>query len=403
MKNIILALACTFCVNSLSAANEQQWNDQTEVIVNNDVLLTSEIDLRVSDLKKQYQGFQDTAKLREAAIEQLVVKSIQLQMAKRGGLSISDAQLNESMNRWAASLNLDLNGLKNKIESEGQNYAAVRKSAREDLTVEQLQIQLIRSRINVSDSEIARAIEIQQNNTQQQSQYLLQHIRFEQSDLSKAKEVIAQLEKGKNLASIKGSKSLGWRDIEKVPSMFVSETQKLKKGEHSNIITQGSSLHIIELADKSGKNSNVVTQFNTRHILVKTNELVDEITAEKIAKQLHSQVLAGEDFETLARKHSDDVGSKQLGGDLGWTDGSGMVPEFAQQIISTNVGQTSDVFKTPYGYHFLQILDKREQDIGEETLRQQVANEIFQRKFSEERGRWLQEVRVNAYVEVIER
>ena len=193
---------------------------------------------------------------------------------------------------------------------------------------------------------------------------------------------------------------LGWRKEAQLPSIFANTVPTMQIGAVSDAINSSSGFHIIKLLDKRGGNTMLVTQYKARHILISPNELRSDKDREVLINDLYKRIKAGEDFALLAREYSDDPGSAASGGELGWVNVGDMVPEFNDTMLETPIGHTSAPFQSQFGWHILQVADKRETDVGVENQRNQVRNLLYGRRFEEELPIWLRKIRSESYVEI---
>ena len=193
---------------------------------------------------------------------------------------------------------------------------------------------------------------------------------------------------------------MGWKKASELPSLFIEEIKKLKVGEISNVIMSGAGCHILLLAEKRGSTVRFEDQTNARHILVQSTEIRTESQTEALIKDLHQRLLEGESFRELARQYSEDPGSKMQGGELGWSDPSTYDPAFKGVMNETEVNEVSLPFKSSYGWHILEVLGRRNEDVSEEVRKNRAYQIIFTRKFEQELQRTLVEMRAEAYVDI---
>ena len=199
--------------------------------------------------------------------------------------------------------------------------------------------------------------------------------------------------------ALKGG-DLGWRSDAELPSLFTDVVPNLKKGEISDPIRSSSGFHIIKITDKRGGTSKLVQQTRARHILIRENEIRNAKQSKQLIDDLYKRVIAGEDFEKLAKEFSDDPGSKVSGGDLKWVNDGDMVPEFEKTMKATDKGQTSKPFQSQFGWHILQVTDYRQKDLGQDVQRNQARQILYGRQFEDELPIWLRQIRTEAYVEI---
>ena len=222
---------------------------------------------------------------------------------------------------------------------------------------------------------------------------VIQDLLAEGGDFS---EIAAGYSDGQN--ALEGGE-LGWRKQAELPTLFASVVPNLAVGEVSDVIRSGSGFHLVKLAEKRSEETHLVKQTKARHILIKTNELVTDEAAEKRLQQLRERILNGEDFAELAKAHSEDTGSAIDGGSLGWTSPGVMVPEFEEVMNGLAEGEMSDVFQSRFGWHLIQVEERREQNMADEFKRNKAREQLKQRKIEEELESWLRAMRDEAYIE----
>ena len=399
--------------------------DTIVAIVDEDVILKSELDGRLQTITSQLNSrdtpLPDTELLREQVVERLIVESLQLQMAERGGVRISDDELNQTMNSIAAQNNMNLQQFQEALENDGVSYAATRAQIRNEMMISTVQRGVMRSRIQISDQEIKSFLQSEIGEMLTADEYRIAHILLTvdedataadiRSVQQRAESLIQQIAEGADFQQLAVSHSagqrsleggdLGWRKPVQLPSLFADKVQQMETGEVAGPIKSGSGFHLIKLMEKRGaKAEGDVAQTRARHILIKPSEIRTEEEARDMAITIHDDLLAGRDFEELAKLHSDDPGSALSGGDLGWTRAGTFVPEFENVMNALAVDEVSEVFKSEHGFHFLQVTGRRVEDFSEEFKMNQAANFLRNRKFDEELDSWLREIREEAFVEI---
>jgi peptidyl-prolyl cis-trans isomerase SurA len=277
----------------------------------------------------------------------------------------------------------------------------------------------VNNRINITDTEVDQFLAQQKVQGNSDSEYHLGHILIDLPEAPSAKDIDAAKQRGERIlqllaqgqpfAQVAMSNSdgqlalsggdLGWRKLGELPSLFAKTVAGMKPGQTSGLIRSPSGLHILRLIEKRGGDRHVVSQTHARHILIKTNELVDDTTARKRLQDLKDRLQNGEDFATLARAHSDDKASAAKGGDLGWVSPGQMVPSFESAMDSLQPGQISEPFQSRFGWHIVQVLERRKHDDTEKFYRNQARKQLFQRKAAEEEELWLRRLRDEAYIE----
>ena len=399
--------------------------DQVIAVVDDDVIMASELQQRVELVYQQNRGgtLPPQAALESQVLERMIIESIQLQMAERGGVRISDAQLNEAMGRIASQNNMSLPQFRQAMEAEGISFALARQQILDEMRISRVQRFQVGERIQITDQDVDYFLASELGKMASSAEYQLGHILIATPDNAtpadlkaaekKASEIVRKLRNGGDFRQLAMAESssrtaleggdLGWRKESQLPGLFADVAPKLQVGEISAPISASGGFHIIQLKDKRGGSTQLITQTKTRHILLRPNELRDAEDAERQIHQLYQRLQAGEDFATLAREFSDDPGSGSNGGDLGWVNPGDMVPEFDATMKDTAAGAISAPFETQFGWHILLVEDRRQTDVGAENQRNQVRNMLYGRRFEEELPIWLRKIRSEAYVEIKDR
>ena len=402
------------------ASSQIEVLDQIVAIVDDDIILTSELQERVQGVRStmESRGVEvpsDDVLIRET-LDRLILDSIQLQLANRYGVRIPDQQLDEAMTRLAQQNNLTLEQFRTALEQSGQSYVAARENLRDDLAIQRVQQGNVMRNINISEQEIDNFLTTEEGEAMTQPEYrvvqaLLSINRGDNEAEVAAKdayinEVLSKIQSGQTFEqSVSGTEpyaftggDLGWRNLGDIPSMFVDVVPTLAVGEVTKV-RSSSGFHLIYLADASG-GEQLVRQTDVRHILVKPTEVLNEQAAEDLAVELRARAEAGEEFGELARQYSDDIGSAAEGGALGWTSPGQMVPEFEATMAGTAEGSISQPFRSEFGWHILEVKGRRDKDFSGEIRRNQVAAYIREQKYQEELDAWLRKIREEAFVDI---
>jgi len=420
IKNLLLSALLTAI--SLTSQATPQLIDEVVAVVEDDIIMQSELDERVDMIRKQNNGqaMPPADVLRNQVLEQMITESIQLQMADRAGVRITDDQLNEALNRIAAQNNMTLDQFRKTMEAEGVPFSQARKQIETEMRISRVQRYQVGERIQITDQDVDYFLASDLGKMASAAEYHLGHILISvpatatPNDLNKAKSkadsIVKRLRKGADFKQMAIAESagqnalnggdLGWRKEAQLPGIFADAVPKLSAGQVSDPIKSASGYHIVKVLEKRGGNTKMVTQTKTRHILIKTNELRDEQDAKKLIDEIYQRLKRGEDFAALAREFSDDPGSGSNGGDLGWVNPGDMVPEFDATMQETAAGHISAPFQTQFGWHILEVEDRRETDVGAENQRNQVRNMLYNRRFEEELPIWLRKIRSEAYVDI---
>ncbi len=398
--------------------------DQVAAIVDDDVVMESELDERVdqirSQLSSQGRPLPPEAEMRQQILNQMIVENLQLQMARRAGVRISDAQLNDAMTRVAAQNNLGLDDFRAMLKQQGISYTATREQVRNEMIIQQVQAGNINNRVEITDQEIDNFLKSTEGKTRTAAQYHIAHLllgidavnmqadeapqrgEFERArrEIESGTPLLAWLEQYRQGGGreIQGG-DLGWRKESDLPAVFAEFVPSLEPGQVAGPIRSGAGMHLVQLIERRG-GPQIIDQTLARHILVKPSEIRTDEQSQQLLEDLRRQVLAGEDFADLARQYSEDYGSAQEGGELGWSRPGQFVPEFEETMDSLAIGEVSQPFRSQFGWHILQVEERRKYDISAENSREQARRYLYQRKFQDELDAWLQKIRDEAYVDI---
>lgn len=423
-KTLYKAVSTVLLAGTVSFQAQAQHLDRIIAIVNEDIILESELNQRERLFTEQIlsRGVQvpDQSVLRQQVTERLILDSIQLQLAEIQGIRVSDRQLNEALENIAAQNNMSLTEFSAALEAEGENYADVREQIRREILISQVQQTNVNRRIQVSEQEIRNFINSEMADGQDQAEFHLSNILIAlpsqaspdmiQAAEAKAESVYNQLMAGAEFADLAVSTSnapnalsggeLGWRKQSELPESLAASLAGISPGEFTRPIRTSGGFHILRVNDQRGGEVTLVEQTQVSHILIAPNEIRTPEQARILVHDLRHRMREGQPFDDLARRYSDDPGSGSQGGDLGWAQEGQMVPEFEQVMKTTPVGQTSDPFESRFGWHILHVRDRRTQDMSAEMMENFARITIRQRKFNEELDNWLRELRSEAYVEL---
>ncbi len=420
----LVAGAALLC-SSLSLAETVQL-DKVVAVVDNDVVMASELNQRmrmvVSQLRANDTQLPPEDVLRSQILEQLISESLQLQIGQRVGVDISDEQIDAAIQRMQQANNLSGEQFRQQLAADGISISSLREQIRRDMVIEQVQRGSVNRRIQVSNQEVENFLKSKQGQFWSSPDYQLGHILIAvsssadtetvQKTQEKAQDIFTQLKNGADFRQLAVSESqgqnalkggdLGWRKSAQLPELFADSLGDLQVGDVTEPLRSGAGFHILKLYDKRGAQKQVIEQSKVRHILVKPSAiLTDEQARDKLA-DVRQRILDGADFGEMAREYSEDVGSMLSGGDLGWSLPGKFVPEFERTIEATAVGDISLPFRSQFGWHILQVEDRRQQDMSDTVRVNQATQLLRSRRFEEERLNWLQEIRDEAFVEVKE-
>lgn len=404
-------------------ASGRQVLNQIVAVVNDDVILRSELDSAVKEVSAQLKA-KDTplpskSVLDKQVLEKLILERLQLQLAESNGIKIDDITLNKKMQEIAKENGVSLTDFRAVLEREGFNYADFRENIRHQLAIAQLRQQMVGNRISISDQEVDNLLASLKASQLGNIQYHLAHILIAtpeaaseeqiQKAQQRADKIVAKLRAGADFTQTAIAESdaptaleggdLGWRSAGQLPSLFVDPVKEMHPGDIHDPIRSPSGFHIIKLIAQRGDERHIVKQTHVRHILLKTDAVHTNEAVKARMDQLEIRLRGGEDFATLAKSNSQDTLSAAKGGDLGWVNPGDLVPKFEEVMNSTPTGQISQPFKTEFGWHILQVLGRREHDSTEEFKRSRARQLLRRRKGDEELFLWLRRLRDEAYVE----
>lgn len=422
LKTFCLIL-CTLLMSTTPAQAEEQFLDRIVAIVNDDIVMMSELNNRVSVIRQQLisrnTALPPAEQLREQVLDKIITDKLQLKAAQFNGIRVSDTLLNQTLEKIAASNGLSLESFKAQLESEGQNYVIVRDQIREEMLITRARQQIVNRRIKISDQEVENFLTSEQGQAKVQQELNLANILIPipssptTAQLQKAKDTIDEAYKkltqgtdfaGLSIAISKSPKALeggalGWRKATELPDIIRAAVKDLKPGQVSKPFRLGGAFQIIKVIDKRGGSVRMVQKTQVRHILIKESKIRTDAQAKKLASELRQRILNGEDFAELAKEYSDDAGSGNLGGELGWALPGQMVPSFDTMMNDTDVGSISPIFKSRFGWHFLEVQDREQEDFGDRIIANEARETIRKRKFNEELINWINEIHSEAYIE----
>ena len=397
--------------------------DRIVAVVENDIIMLSELDIQlrtvVGRMKEQGVKLPSSSVLENQVLERMILTKIQLQRAENTGIRVDDETLNRTISNIAAGNNVSLSQFKEILEKDGFNYEKFRENIRNEIIVSRLRQRQVDNRISITSKEIDNALMNEEFQGSTETEYLLQHILIslpeapapdeeEQARLVASK-VLEDLKTGQNFATMATTVSdgqraleggdLGWRKKNEIPTLFSDQIATMEKGDISDLIKSSSGFHIVKLADIRSSSKHMITQTKARHILIKINELTTTDDARLRLDQLRTRLVGGDDFAKLAKAHSDDTLSAAQGGELGWVSPGVMVTEFENVMNQLEINEISEPFTTQFGWHILQVQDRREHDDTENARRTKASEAIRRRKSEEAHQNWLRHLRDEAYVE----
>jgi peptidyl-prolyl cis-trans isomerase SurA len=425
-KILLTALAIAFAglSFSLTAQAASQELDRIIAIVDDDVITASELQNRLAsiqkNLKAQNQAMPPANELHEQILEHLIVNSLQLQMANRAGVRISDEELSETLTNIANQNKMSLDQFREALKKEGTPYPVMREQIREEMLIKRVQQGNIARKVQITEQEIDNYLESEEGKSRTAPSYLVEHLLLplaqdaneEKTALYTAymKQLREKLIPGDRFSVMAASPSqtpyplsggsLGWRKAADVPAIFADIVANMEIGNVTEPIRSPSGLHLIKLMDRRGGKGQMVDETRVRHILIKPSAIRTDEQARQFTAELRDNIVNGADFEELAKQHSEDIGSAQEGGELGWTMAGQMVPEFEKVMLESAVDEISQPLKSPFGWHILQVMERRQQDVSDRIRRNQARNIIHSRKYEEELQIWLQKIRDEAFIDI---
>ncbi|HMW54242.1 MAG: peptidylprolyl isomerase [Candidatus Accumulibacter phosphatis] len=429
MKFLFRGMLLAACLVGLATAQPRPARqpaaiDRIVAVVNDEVItqheLRARLDSALGQLQRQGMSSPPRNVLEKQVLERLVMDKVQLQQARDMGLRIDDAQLEQALQRIAAGNNLSLAQFRAVLEKDGIAFASFREEIRAEITIARLREREVESKIFISDGEVDNYLASASVQGGTEEEYQLAHILLRapesaspeqiQKLRAKAEQMLERSSKGEDFAQLAAAYSdapdgmkggnLGWRSLDRLPTMFAEAILKLKVGEVSPVLRSSNGFHLIKLlAKRGGIAAQAVEQTHARHILIKVNEVVSESEARHKLESLHARIKHGASFAELARLFSQD-GSASKGGDLGWIYPGDTVPEFERAMNLLAPGELSQPVQSPFGFHLIEVLDRRIQDVSSERRRAAARQTLRERKLDEAYQDWLRQARDRAYVEI---
>ena len=386
--------------------------DRIAVIVDDGVLMESQIDFALSEIIKRYDQ-QNIPKpsmeiLKEQTIEKLIIDELQLQMAERAGIRISDTELNDTIARIASSNGMTLEQFISYLSTEGESYDVLRENVKKEMTIQRIQRGRVGSMINITDKEFDAFLATDESLKELEPELQVRQILVK--SLDKAEEVITSIEDGSDFSelakefSISSNASKGgimnWRKISDMPTLYAEALGDLDVGQNSSPLESGAGFHILKVEDKRGDFVKYEDQWLVRHILLMPSEIRTLEETEQELVDIRNRLLDGEDFGDLAKEYSEDPGSALKGGELEWMGKGITAAEFEKTFTTLEMGIISEVFETEFGFHFLEVLGKRNKDMTKDAIENRAFNILYSRKYDEELENSLRSMRAEAFVEI---
>ena len=434
-KSILALLLVLSCLPGMSVAQSQApvpadivEVDRIVAVVNNEVITLHELRSRTEEAIAQLRSRNVTPPSREdlerQQLERMIMEKVQLQYAAENQLRVDDRLLEASLVRIAESNRMDVAQLRAAIERDGMQWSRFREDIRKQIVLSRLRDREVESRVVVTEGEIDNYIANPERKADQNEEYNLSHILLRVPEgagpdelirlKARADAALEQIRKGEDFARVAASYSdaqdavsggsLGWRPLDRLPTLFAQAAPRLKQGEVSEVMRSPAGFHIVQLAGKRGGTGGEsdgarVTQTMARHILIKTSEVVNDAEARRRLVGLKERIVNGGDFAELARTNSQDM-SAAKGGELGWLYPGDTVPEFERVMDALKPGETSDPVQSPFGWHLIQVVERRVDEVSTERQRAAARMALRERKAEEVYQEWVRQLRDGAYVEM---
>ena len=423
-KIFVSALFLSIFLFSLHAQAKIELLDRVIAIVDSGVVMESELNKRVKEIIDRLRDTETDLPplniLEEQVLDRLIIEEIQMQIADRAGIKISDTEVNKTLLGIASQNSLSLEEFRKDIEAQGSSYKDFRNTVRKEMIIQRVQRGKVGGRVEISEQELENFINSEEGRTKLAEQYNVQQILISipgtanETEVEKANgqalDLLERIKEGESFSKLATTYSsgqnaleggsLGWRTATELPSLFAKEVSILKVGETSEPIRSGAGFHLIHLAEKRGNTVKFEDQTLARHILVQTSEIRTETQTKLLIEEIAERLKAGEDFKQLARQFSEDPGSKMDGGELGWSKEGDYDPEFEKVLNKTVTGEISNPLKSSYGWHIIEVLDRRNEDVSSEEQKNRAYQIIYKRKFEQELQSTLIELRAEAYVDI---
>ncbi len=399
--------------------------DRVVAIVDNDVVMQSQLDQRVREVQqtiaKRGGGVPPAGALEQQVLERLIVENLQLQIGERSGIRITDEELNQAVATIAQRNGMSPEQFRAALAHDGLSFDDAREQIKREMIISRVRQRRVAERIQVSEQEVKNFLNSDLGKMQMSEEYRLANILIPtpesanstaiQAAAQQAGQVYQQLKQGADFGKLAIERSasenaleggeMGWRKAGQLPPDFAKMLSSMSAGDVTQPIRIPNGFIILKLEEKRGGSESVLRdEVHVRHILIKPSEIRSEAATKELAEKLYDRISSGEDFATLAKSFSEDPGSALHGGDLNWVDPDSLVPEFREQMADAKQGVVTKPFRTQYGWHVLEVLGRRATDSTEKAREQQAMSVLRNRKYDEELQTWLRQIRDEAYVEV---
>ena len=414
-----------FFSSTNAALRESDVLDRVVALVNEDVVLLSE--LLAEETKREELLAANNApvmpsnELRNQALERIIIRKLQLEEAAKLGITVDEEELLRSIATIAARNNLDIPGLEKALVAEGMSMESYREDLREQIILGRLKNREVMARIQITKAEVDNYLANAEQLPGGRSAFRLRHILISTPEgasseeiakvYAKSNKLVEELRQGADFSAMatrysSGAQALqggdlGWIESGKLPSLFTAELAVMERGDIAGPIQSASGFHIMKLEDYRGGDRSIIKQTHARHILIRTDELTSDDAARSRLQQLYIRITNGEDFAALARANSQDTVSAIKGGDLGWVSPGSLVPVFEETMDSLEINAISEPFRSQFGWHIVQVLERKDHDATEDVRRENARTALRNQKAEEAQTLYVRKLRDQAYVEII--
>ena len=408
-KNLVTFLF--FLTTSSYVNSKVELLDKIAIIVDDGVVMESQINESMDVLERNYidQKIQMPPKdiLLEQIKEKLIIEELQLQLADRAGVKISDAELNQTFSRLATNNQMTLEEFISFIENNGDSYEKVRESMRREMRIQRIQRGRVNSNIEITENEFESFLATDESLAMLEPELLVRQILVK--NLNSANEIITLIKNNNDFSQLAKDYSVSsnaingglieWRKPKDMPELFENALKDKPIGFISDPLKSGSGFHILKLENKRGEFVKFEDQWQSRHILLTPSAIRNDEETKNQLNDIRDRIINGDDFAILAEEFSEDPGSSKKGGDLGWMGVGVFTPAFEEVLLSTEIGSISEVFESEFGYHFLEVLGKRNHELTKDLIEDRAYNLLYARKYDEELENTLRTMRAEAFVE----
>lgn len=405
----------------VAVAAEREPIERIVAVVNDSVILASELEGQAELVRQRMQRAGENPPapdvLRERLLDQLIAEEIQIQHARRRGISVDDETINNALRNIAADRGTDLAGLRKQMPAQGLDFAQLRDEVRVQLLLSRLRQRVIASQVTVSEQEVDDFLAQIDRGRGRDTAYRVRHLLLRlpegaseseaEQTRERAERIVAELRGGADFSSMAAAESdgpealsggdLGWREPADLPGLFVEALQSMQPGDVSDPLRSANGLHVLKLVEQRGGETRSVTEHRARHILLREDDGSDRPRRE--LAELRRRIRDGTSFEQLARQYSEDEDTAPRGGNLGWFGPGEMTPAFQEVIETLEPGQVSEPFRTRFGWHIVEVLERRERTDVERYRRAQARQALYRLQVEEETQRWLRERREESYID----